>query len=376
MALLLILFYLTFPLLISFFTQKYAILNKIGPVLLCYATGLALGHSGLLNDSVSEIQENTTNASILLALPILLFDSNPSKWRASAGSTFKSMLIAIVVLIVVVALGHIIFSSGLPERWKLGGMMIGIYTGGTPNLASIKTALGVPNAVYIGIHTIDTFLGAIYLLFLMTIGKTWFRKLLPAYKQTDRVHTEFAQQSLNFKSWLSAFNYKYAALGLLVSIVIAAISAGTGFLFKEEYQMTIIILLITTLGISASLLPFSGKLKTAFPVGMYLINVFSLAVASQANLFEITYLGSTLIYYVSFVLFATFALHLFVSKLFKIDADTMMITSTALICSPPFVPVVAGSLNNKGLLLPGITVGIIGYAIGNYLGILIAFILK
>lgn len=351
------------------------LLNKIGSVLICYVIGLALGHTKLFNETTYQLQDNIAAASILLALPILLFDSNPRKWRKNAGVTIKSMFIAIVALAFIVAIGNQLFGSKIDEGWKIGGMLIGVYTGGTPNLASIKTALNVSNDVYIGVHTIDTVLGAIYLFFLLTVGKIWFRKILPHKQQTNHEVTE-STTVIDFKTWIYTFNYKMAALGLLLSILIAALSAGTGFLFKEDYQMTIIILLITTLGILTSLLKFSPRLKSAFPVGMYFINVFSLAVASRANIFEITQLGSNLIYYVSFVLFATFALHFALSKLLGIDSDTMMITSTALICSPPFVPVIAGALKSKQLLLPGLTVGIIGYAIGNYLGVFFAFILK
>ncbi|HOL18438.1 MAG TPA: DUF819 family protein, partial [Bacillota bacterium] len=63
-------------------------------------------------------------------------------------------------------------------------------------------------------------------------------------------------------------------------------------------------------------------------------------------------------------------------KLFKIDTDTFIITSTSAICSPPFVPVVANALKNKEIILSGIYTGIIGYAIGNYLGITFAYILR
>jgi uncharacterized membrane protein len=62
--------------------------------------------------------------------------------------------------------------------------------------------------------------------------------------------------------------------------------------------------------------------------------------------------------------------------LFKIDRDTVMVTSAALVCSPPFVPAVAGALKNKEIVFSGITVGIIGYAIGNYLGLIMAELLK
>jgi len=69
-------------------------------------------------------------------------------------------------------------------------------------------------------------------------------------------------------------------------------------------------------------------------------------------------------------------LHVLLSRLFKIDADTVMITSTALICSPPFVPVIAGAIKNKEIIISGLTVGIIGYAVGNYLGFFVAEMLK
>ncbi|RLD89614.1 MAG: hypothetical protein DRJ09_06290 [Bacteroidetes bacterium] len=41
-----------------------------------------------------------------------------------------------------------------------------------------------------------------------------------------------------------------------------------------------------------------------------------------------------------------------------------------------FVPAVAEALKNKDVVMSGITVGIIGYAIGNYLGLVIAELLK
>ncbi|MGB9687051.1 MAG: DUF819 family protein, partial [Rectinema subterraneum] len=62
--------------------------------------------------------------------------------------------------------------------------------------------------------------------------------------------------------------------------------------------------------------------------------------------------------------------------LFNIDVDTMLIVSTSAICSPPFVGVVAVSLKARKLILPGITTGIIGYAVGNYLGIALAQLFK
>ena len=68
--------------------------------------------------------------------------------------------------------------------------------------------------------------------------------------------------------------------------------------------------------------------------------------------------------------------HLIFSAIFKIDTDTTIITITALSMSPPFVPVVAGALKNKEIIVSGITIGVFGYAIGNFLGVFFAYLLK
>ncbi|MFC0877149.1 DUF819 family protein [Saccharicrinis sp. FJH2] len=375
MTILLVLFFLILPLIISYLTQRYRVLNKIGAVLICYAIGMLLGHTPMFNESTYALQDNIASGAILLALPILLFDANPRHWKATAGVTLKSMIIAVLALMLVVGVGHAMFGSKITEGWKIGAMLIGVYTGGTPNLASIKTGLDVSNDVYIGVHTMDTILSAIYLLFLMTIGKVWFRKVLKHYPDAQTTDLTTEQKPKTLKEWFVTFDYKYAALGLLISIGIAGVSAFTGLSLHEKYQMIVIILMITTLAIAISMFNFASSLKKAFPAGMYFIYVFSLAIATRANFYEIAHLSSTIFYYVAFVIFSTFVLHFIFSKVFGVDADTMMITSTALICSPPFVPVIAGTLNNKNLLIPGITVGVIGYAVGNYLGFLFAYIL-
>ena len=44
--------------------------------------------------------------------------------------------------------------------------------------------------------------------------------------------------------------------------------------------------------------------------------------------------------------------------------------------SPAFVPIVARSLRTPGLLLSGLATGLLGFAIGNYLGIAVALLLR
>ncbi|HJH09207.1 MAG TPA: DUF819 family protein, partial [Psychrobacter pasteurii] len=61
---------------------------------------------------------------------------------------------------------------------------------------------------------------------------------------------------------------------------------------------------------------------------------------------------------------------------FKVDADTFVITGAAAIMSVPFIPMIASSTKNKALLFPGIAVAVMGYVLGNYLGIAMAYLLR
>ena len=164
------------------------------------------------------------------------------------------------------------------------------------------------------------------------------------------------------------------ALGLFVAIF--GIGGGFSLLFPQENQVVVTILTITTLGILASLLPQVNRINKSFELGMFFILIFSVDVASMADLQSFSSVSHGLFIYITIAVFGSLTLHVIFSRLFNIDTDTLMITSTALICSPPFVPVVAGALKNRKIVVSGLTVGIIGYAVGNYLGYLIAQLLK
>jgi uncharacterized membrane protein len=118
-------------------------------------------------------------------------------------------------------------------------------------------------------------------------------------------------------------------------------------------------------------------MEKTFQLGMYFILVFSFVIASMSDLrviFSIRFLG--LFAYVSYAYFGTLILHVSLAKIFRVNADDFLITTTAFVFSPPFVPVVAAALKNKDVIITGITVGIIGYVIGNYLGVALGFFLK
>ena len=86
--------------------------------------------------------------------------------------------------------------------------------------------------------------------------------------------------------------------------------------------------------------------------------------------------GMSLLGYLLIAVFGSLFLQFIFAKLLKIDADMMVISSVTFINSPPFVPMMAAAMKNKDVLVPGLSIGIIGYAAGNYLGFLVSEFLK
>jgi len=376
----LVLFYVFFPMAILYLCRKIPMVNKVGSVVIAYVFGLILGNIGVLPEGSEVIQNYLTVITIPLAIPLLLFSANVKSWFRMAGSTLLSLAGALIAVVFIVFSGYLLFRSGdLEYTWKVSGMLVGVYTGGTPNLASLKMMLNVSPDLYILTHTYDMILSSVYLLFLITLGKTVFSLFLkpfPAYREANNITMSQLDGRDPYKGILKKHTLIPLAKAFGLSLLFFAFAGGISLLFPDRIQPVIVILLITTLGILFSLVPSINRTEKTFELGMYLILIFSLVVASMADFADFSAANSHVFLYITYVVFGTLIVHVVLSYFFKVDTDTLMVTSAALICSPPFVPVIASAIRNKQVVISGLTVGILGYAIGNYLGYFVAQLLK
>ncbi len=374
---LLILFYLLTPFVILHLCHRFPFVNKLGAVFIAYLVGLVAGNVGILQVWAQKIQETITTITIPLAIPLLLFSANIKQWKNMAGKALIALIIGIISITLIVIIGYFLFNGmSLQDLWKISGMLIGVYTGGTPNLASLKIMLKVDPDIYILTHTYDMVVSTVYLAFLMTLGKRFFSLFLPKFSNEQMEEIEYTNGSDPFWGIFRREVFFPLLKAYGITIIIFVIAGGLSMLFPKNSQVVVVILTITTLSIVASTFKQINSIEKTFESGMYLILIFSIVVASMADISRFAGLTPGLFGYITLAVFGSLLLQIFLGKIFKIDVDTTIITSTALICSPPFVPVVAAAINNRRVILTGITAGIIGYAVGNYLGFAVAEILK
>ena len=98
----------------------------------------------------------------------------------------------------------------------------------------------------------------------------------------------------------------------------------------------------------------------------------SMADFSQLNLSE----GLNQIAFLVVAVFGSTLLHALLCKIMRVDADSMVASSVAFINSPPFVPMMVVAMKNKQVLIVGLGAGIVGYALGNHFGVLMASLLN
>ncbi len=377
MNILLAILFLLIPAPIIWLSNRVKIIGKIGVVLICYFLGMLVGNIGLIPESFTGIQTTIQDVSVCLALPLILFSIDVRKWLKTAKKGLICMGLAVASIVIVVFVLHMIFRGGNPNSADYGALAIGVYTGGTVNVASIAAARDIPENSYIMFNTVDMVVSAVYMLFLTSVGRSFFRKVfrLPAYQGETNTDVGEIEDDNSYKGMAKPHIIGKLVLAFLLSAVIVGISyvAGT---FVKGYETAVTILLITTLSIVCSFIKPVREIKKTTPLGMYIIYIFCFTVATMADFSEIVNFDYTILIYVAVSIFGSMLLHALLCKFAKVDTDTMIVTSVSAICSPPFVPVAAAALNNNAVLVSGLTTGIIGYAIGNYLGIFMHIILE
>lgn len=382
--LILTLLFLLLPAFVLWLCRKSKILGKIGPIMLLYMIGIGIGNLPSLPEQMATLQELLPNIMVPLAIPMMLFGCNFS--FSDAGLQLKVVVSGFLAVVIAVTAGYLLFGTNVDEGAKIGGIISGMYTGGTLNAAALQTVLKAKEETFVLINSYDILISFLYFVFLFAIGIKLFRRLYgeptdPQLRNKQEGMSDTTSEEETNSNPYSGLWSKHGLYQLLkvisVTTCIVALSAAATLPLPEDWFMIVFILMLTTLGVCASFIKPVRNLKYSYDVGMYLIYIFSLAIATMADFskFDLTN-GLYQIAFMSFAVFVSLAIHAIICRLMRVDADSMVISSVAFINSPPFVPMVTVAMRNRAVLVTGLGAGIMGYALGNHLGVLMANLLE
>ena len=392
MILLAVLLCLLFPAVLVLLGKTFRWVDQLGLVLLCFASGILLNTTAYALDwttittinGLIDAQTQLTEISIALAIPLLVMSINLKIAIEHAGLTAKAMLAAFASILVCTFALSLIFNGHIDALWQVAGLAVGAYTGGGPNMAAINAAIEGDQAVFVRMTSYDIMLSALFLLFVLSVAKPLFKRFLPAFEEQSKsgnAHVEHfehlgEESSASYAELAHVKNLIPLLKTFLVAAVIVGLSLGLSSLLPESMQSSSTIILITTLGMAASFIPPVRRLKISFRLGMYLVFVFCFTMGSMTNLAILADIDVALFAYIGLMLICALLVHAAICRWLKVDVDTFLVTASAAIMSVPFIPVIVGALRNQALLVPGFCAAIIGYVLGNYFGIAVAFSLK
>ncbi|KZL19854.1 hypothetical protein PsAD2_01676 [Pseudovibrio axinellae] len=379
---LIILILLIIPAFMIALAQKFPLLDRFGVVQLTFAIGFVIAAFGIFGNIDEGMTTRTSLAeiSVALALPMILFASNIKKALSDAREALLAMATAVFSVILVSFVGVLIFSEQINEIWQVSGMAAGAYTGGGVNMGAIKTAINGDHDIFLSMVTYDIIFSGLYLLVILFFGQKLAGLFLRPYegrKALEPVVTDDAdpmadETARGYNRLLKVSALPGSVLSLVASVLIVGASVGISQLFSTEVAPIVIILSITTLGLLGSMIPRLHAIATSFHLGMYLIMVFCVTTATMLDISVFTNINWALGGYFTLILAGSMLLQGILCRLFNVDRDTYLIASGAAIMSVPFIPLIAGALKNREILIPGIAIAVIGYALANYMGVIVA----
>lgn len=379
---LLTLLFCTIPAGVIWLCRRFPVLDNIGPIMILYAIGMVIGNLPFMPQEMATLQDMIPNIMVPLAIPMMLFGCTFS--RSEAKLQVKILVSGFLSVALAVAGGYLLFGHHLAEGTAVGGIISGMYTGGTLNAAALQTIFGVESQTFVLINSYDIIISFLYFVFLFSVGIRMFRRLYgerqKSFSDADRAEVEHQIENTKLNPYsglMTKEGLKQLGYILLVTIAVVAVSAGIALLMPEGWFMVVFILLLTTLGICCSFIGAVRRLERSYDIGMYLIYIFSLVIATMADFSSLDLVGgANQLAFMTFAVFVSLTLHAIMCRLMKVDADSMVISSVAFINSPPFVPMAVAAMKNKGALVTGLAAGVAGYALGNYFGVIMERILS
>jgi len=357
----------------------------LSPVVVCFILGIAAGT--YLKDFINHpVSKNIEEISILLAIPMLMMTSNFIGWLPKAKPVLFSFMVSCISVLVAVLVTFFLFKGQTEHAWLVSSMLLAGFTGTIANANAVGNAINCPEDVLLLVNLGDMMTGAVYLIFLTSVAHPLLSRFLPAYQPLNNELDELTEKSperqpeedFNYMSRYRMKRFGIYISPILLSVLILGIAIGLEMLLfpAEGMQGTFILLTVTILGIISSAIPAVRNLKSSYRIGQYLLLVFCIALGTNINFRELLTASPLIISYVVLVMVIVIIMNVGLAKIFKIDADTVIITSTSTIYGPAFVGQVAMAMKNKEIVFSGMIASMVGIALGNFLGVGLSSILK
>ena len=345
-------------------------LSKVGASLLALILGAILSNTGLV-PATSPVYSVIEGPLTSLAIAWLLLAVNLSDLKVAGPRMMGAFLLAGLGTALGAMVGGIVFAGSFGENtWRLAGVFTGTYSGGSVNFVAVARGVELPDFLFAGAAAADALTTGIWLAACLMLPVWLGRFYKAAIPGEDEARNEKVHPHPFFEK-IPLSTLDLANL-LAVGFILVLASEWVGGVIPGIPP----VLWLTTFALVVGHMKPFLKPRGALQLGNLALHFFFVIIGIHSRISEILSIGMEVFYY-TLVVVGVHGLVVFgIGRLARMDVGSLAVASQAAIGGPSSALAVAVSKEWNRLVLPGIIVGLLGYALGNYLGFGVAYFLR
>lgn len=361
--------------------EQYHLFRSLGSALVAILIALVLSNVGIIPGE-SPAYVFLVGPGVSVGIALILFSVDVRTVFSAGPTMLGAFAIGAVGTVTGAVTGAFLWSGMVgPETWKLSGQFTGTYTGGGVNFAAVGQAVGTSGDLFTAGIAADVIITAFWMAACLTapllLGRRG-RGRGPVNEEPSQADHDDAPddnpESLHRALFASARPLKLADVAGLVTLGIGTTWAAGWF--GQLWTAVPSVLWLTTIALLLAQVPAVRRLTGSAMIGNYLVLLFLASNGASSVIAKIFEVGPGVFYFAA----TTVAIHgvvIFgVGRLVGIDAGTLAVASQANVGGPASAIALASARGYADKLLPGVAVGLLGYAAGNYLGLAVARIMQ
>jgi len=356
----------------GFWADSTAIGKRVSGVGIMLVTAMLLGNFGVIPHA-APAYDVVWGFLVPVAVPLLLLKVNLRRIIPETGPMLGAFFLGVAGTLIGAVLGLLVLPMGQPGP-DLAGILSATYIGGSMNFAAVAQALEFNESTLLtAALAADNVVGTLHILVVVLIPSVAIlRRWIPSpiIENADPLlHDE-----LTSTKEVLPFNLVHICLVLTISLAIGATGYGIADALKMPNYGILIVTAITLLVANV----FHKQLENlhgGFEIGMLMMYIFFGTIGAGADVAVMIDAGVMVFVYASFIVITHLVVIVLGAKLLHMDLAEVVIGSLACIGGPVAPAAISASRGWRTLVTPGLMVGILGYAIANFIGVGLARLL-
>ena len=352
----------------AFASERTVIGQKITGTVVVILLAIAAANMGLIPHS-APAYSFIFSYIVPMLIPLFLFQADVRRLAKEASRTTAAFLVAtlgtvagVIVAALLLDLSQLGAASNLAaERREAGivGLFASTYIGGSVNYAALGeiTGLSKDASFFSAATAADNLFSAVFLSVIALIpGAQWLTRRFIPHTAGNNVVLEKSNVTP------ASVVYSLAAAGSIVAVT----DLLCWWLDIPSWRYAIMTLI--TVGIATALPQVRVWLAGAFEIGVALSFTFFAAIAAGADIRAMISVAPLLIVLVLILLSVHLFILLAVGRRLGLTIPELLTASNAAILGATTAPAMAAAKGWHDQVTPGVLVGVIGYALGTFIG--------